>query len=456
MRVTALDGEDLAQERRLGVYFLINGAVVGFAWRIIAVVSHERDVASVRPPSLRERELIDLPAVAREEAPDLVLAVFRADDTQTQRFTWAAYPLAANVAVPDVKRSFDLGGTAAKFATNARRHIYLGGPADPMFDWLKGVGRDIGRSIPQGIRTVIRRVAEMPGRKEPATVLLFTEEEYVPWELAVFEKPPLKTAFGGSSPFLGAHIAVGRWPLTERKPRPIPPRRVDVHSQAVFTAEYNNGARWPKLPAAEKEATELAEKYPPSTMVRPLYRNVMDCLEGHPAVDVMHFALHGQFDPDGIDEGLVLLSDEGGTYTSQYLQREHIEGVDFGHAPFVFLNACQVGAAKDVLGDYAGMAAAFLHAGAAGVIAPLWNVDDRIASALAREFYEAAYSADGPSVAEVLRRVRARYTKDAAAAGAADTEGYPTIGPTLIAYQLFGHPRLRLMRRPDANGALDD
>ena len=43
---------------------------------------------------------------------------------------------------------------------------------------------------------------------------------------------------------------------------------------------------------------------------------------------------------------------------------------------FVFLNACQVGAGQRVLGDYAGLATAFLSAGAAGVVAALWNVHD--------------------------------------------------------------------------------
>ena len=452
VRVTALDNDDLAPERRLGVHFLLDGAVVGFAWRTIVAVSDPRDVPYARPPDLRERELIDLRAVAKEEAPDLVLAVYRADDAHTRQFTWAAYPTAAGIAVPDVKRSYPLGGDASRFATNTRRTISQGGAADAMFDWLHGVAKEIGRSIPEGIVQVIRKVAEMPDRAEPATVLLFTEEVHVPWELAAFS-PPLASPFGGSSPFLGAHVAIGRWLLTERKPRPTPARRVDVRSQAVFTAKYEGVPRWPALPAAEEEAAQLAREYPPSHLVQPLYDAVMRCLRGDPSADVLHFALHGQFDPDGVDEGLVLLAPkQGGGFTAQYLQAPHVDTVEFRQAPFVFLNACQVGASKDVLGDYAGMAAAFLRAGAAGVTGPLWNVDDRIASALARDFYEAVYAADPPSVAEVLRRVRARYTRDAASAGTTDGEGRATIGPTLIAYQLFGHPRLRLMRRQSASG----
>lgn len=452
VRVTALDGDDLARERRLGVYFIVEGAVVGFAWRIIAAVGDRDDIPNTPRPDLRERELLDLGSVAKEESPDLILAVYRADDVSTRRFTWAAYPTSADVAVPDVERSYCLGNSAAQFATNTRRYVAQDREPASTFDWLHGIGKEIGRCIPDGITKVIRKVAEMPGRAEPATVLLFTEEVHVPWELAAF-KPLLATSFGGASPFLGAHVTIGRWLLTERKPRPTPPRRVDVHSQALFTAKYEGVTRWPTLPAAEQEAADLAQKYPPSTIVQPLYDDVMQCLRGEPQADVMHFALHGQFDPDGIDEGLVLLTPKpGGGFTAQYLQPPHVDAVDFGHAPFVFLNACQMGATKKVLGDYAGMAAAFLHAGAAGVIAPLWNVDDHLASTLARDFYDAAYSADAPSVAEVLRRARAKYTRKTATAAAADPEGHRAIGPTLIAYQFFGHPRLQLMRSPRPNG----
>ena len=52
-------------------------------------------------------------------------------------------------------------------------------------------------------------------------------------------------------------------------------------------------------------------------------------------------------------------------------------------APFVFLNACQVGSAGEMLGSYNGIAEAFLQAGATAVVAPLWNVDDTIAQKIA-------------------------------------------------------------------------
>ena len=92
------------------------------------------------------------------------------------------------------------------------------------------------------------------------------------------------------------------------------------------------------------------------------------------------------------------------------------------------------------------MAAAFLRAGASGVVAALWNVEDEVASRVADEFYTSVYGGDGaPSVAEALRRIRATYTADNVDAGTGDSA-------TFVAYQLFGHPRLRLIPGQEDNG----
>ncbi|MEZ5093660.1 CHAT domain-containing protein [Nocardioides sp.] len=94
-----------------------------------------------------------------------------------------------------------------------------------------------------------------------------------------------------------------------------------------------------------------------------------------------------------------------------------------------------------MLGDYGGFASTLLRIGAAGVVAPLWNVKDDVAAAVARAFYAATLTADRPvPAAEAMRAVRASYTEEAVRAG---TDGQH---PTLVAYQVFGHPRLRLTR----------
>jgi hypothetical protein len=446
LRFTALEGDELVDERRICVHYLHDGAIVGIAWRLIMAVPSADDIAGTPVPQTREGELLDLSSVLIEDPPDLVLAVYRADTATPGDYVWSAYPAAAGIMVPDHKRGENIGDPTA-FPQSIGAEVARTGPGQggALYDFLLGTGKRIGRKVPPAMQDAIRAVAERADRTDAASVLLFTEDPYVPWELAVFSTQ-LRTAFGGDSPFLGAHIAVGRWPLTETRPRPIPCRSVEVVGRAVLTARYERVIRWPQLPEAEAEATSIATAYPGTVVIEPLYSKVMDCLRGDPEVDVLHVALHGRFDPAGIDQGLVLLAPQaGGGHVAQYLKPQHVESVTMPRPMFVFLNACQVGAGQRVLGDYAGLAAAFLSAGASGVVAALWNVHDLRARDVAERFYR-DLDADATPVAEVLRRIRAQYTRQYAEIDAVGRA-------TLLAYQLFGHPRLRLSTsRPGGTG----
>jgi hypothetical protein len=110
-----------------------------------------------------------------------------------------------------------------------------------------------------------------------------------------------------------------------------------------------------------------------------------------------------------------------------------VKGGSLVRAPLVFLNACQVGTGQQTLGDYAGLAESFLFAGAAAVVAPLWSIDDSVASSMAERFYSRAFT--GEALAEIVRAERAGF-----GAGAGQSSS------TLMAFQFFGHPEMRLER----------
>jgi hypothetical protein len=343
--------------------------------------------------------------------------------------------------VPDLPSTSTLDDEVSDFATMIRRTIeFSGGAADDYFS-LAGRAVQIGRAVPTGIQEAVRHVAEAPGRTTAATVLLLTEELVVPWELATFETK-LATTWGGPSPFLGAHVAVSRWPLDEHEPRPRPRSTVEIHQAAVLTADYTGVPSWKNLTSAIEEGKEVAALFtPPATPVEPELITVIDLFNSRPQYDVLHAALHGKYDAQGGQEGIVLLkkSPAGGA-TAQFLTPTMLETGSLPHGPFVFLNACQVASDESVLGDYAGFASTLMRIGAAGVVAPLWNVRDDVAAAVARSFYAATLGATPVSAAEAMRAIRATYTE--AAARADD----PHQHATLIAYQVFGHPRLHLTR----------
>ena len=447
---TALYGEDLPPQRRIGVHVLRGGKVVAVAWRTVVAVDSAADVAGAPVPASREPDLLDLTPIVDEDMPDLVLTVFRADAADGSRFVWTAYPAASGVTVPDAPNASQLDADATGFAAEIRRTIQFS--QGPQSDYLELAGRSrrIGRAIPDGIQAAIHAVVGDPARQTAPTILLLTEELSVPWELAAVT-PSLQTPWGGTSPFLGAHAAIGRWPMSEHKPRPTPRTSVPVTRSAVITADYTGVTGWGKLDSALAEAAEVGALFAPaSDQIRPSLTSVIALLRGDPAVDLVHVALHGQFDAQGGQEGLVLLSDvppapAGGTAPPPkplFLTPAQVEVGNLAAGPFVFLNACQVGADKRVLGDYGGLASTLLRIGAAAVVAPLWNVDDAVAAAIARDFYAATWTpATGAvGVAEAVRRIRATYTEAAVRSAA------PGIGATLVAFQVLGHPALRLSR----------
>ncbi len=439
---------DLPTERRIGVHYLRDGQVVGIAWKSVVVVPYEKDVAAAPVSTPSADALLDLEPLLGADLPDLLLSIC-ASDGPPGEFVWTAYAGASDVTVPDAPgvSSLDgdpgLGGLQG-FVTEMRQTVAFS--QGPYADYLTLVGKAkrMGRAVPDGIQQVLRAVVTDPARTSAATVLLLTEELTLPWELTVLD-PPIDTRWGGVSPFLGAHAAIARWPLTEHKPRPTPRASVTVRHAAVLTADYTGVTGWGKLEHAVEEAAEIAALFaPPAVTVRPALRDVVGMLRGTPPADVLHVALHGQFDAKGAQEGLVLLgTDAAGQPTAkwQFFTPDQVETGQLEGGPFVFLNACQVASDKRVLGDYGGFASTLLRIGASGVVAPLWNVDDDVAAQLARDFYAATWTAAGGapvSAAEAVRALRATYTE---AATLAETPG---ITATLIAFQVFGHPRLRL------------
>ena len=316
------------------------------------------------------------------------MAVCHSDASPTS-WVWTAYASSSGVTVPDAPNVSTLDGDISAFALNTRRAIQFSTDRVADYFTLAGRAKRIGAAIPQGVQTALHAVITDPARTVAPAVLLLTEELYVPWELGTIT-PALSTRWGGASPFLGAHAAIGRWPLSEQKPRPAPRSRVDVRAGAVVTADYTGVPGWESSTTPSPRHRPVAELFtPPATSVAPDLVGVIDLLRGSPPADVVHVALHGQFDSQGDQEGIVLLTrDAGGSAKPVFLTPIEVENGDLAAGPLVFLNACQVGADKRVLGSYGGFATTLLRIGASAVVAPLWNIDDDVAGSVAATFYE--------------------------------------------------------------------
>ncbi len=394
--------------------YSVGGQTIGLAVRYLRVF---QDAARVPGRGMRDAAGVgvDLVVPSAESAPDLTVRIRIWGLAQKLRWRFES----PHDVVLDEPEDRGIGEHPQSFAAQLVRDMNVAEGKEGLEEYLLGVGRTVADQVPDALWTALERVAERTGG--PPTVLLLSEEPYVPWELAAMPRP-LDPSL---PPYLGAQAIVGRWVLADRQPPPpAPPVGVDVAGIAVISGNYESNPRWRRLKEAEEEAAELVERY----RARPVDATVgavLRCLRGEPDADVLHFAVHGKYDPQGIEQGLAMVDG--------MLRPLQIRGSTLTRAPFVFLNACQVGSGDEILGDYAGMAAAFLHAGASAVVAPLWSVKDGAARSIALTLYERALDR-GDRPAELLMRERQAFAR---------SDG---TSATCLAYQFFGHPDMRLSR----------
>lgn len=410
--------------RAIQVSYFVGSQPVGVAYRPVVVVRKPELRASAPKAKTARRPIVTIPPDYTE--PDLTIQIATGDREGALLWSFES----PHVETPKRLIPTKLRSDPQKFTQQLINQ--LNQPADVgLAILMRGLAEQITQAMPRTARDLVRAIAPLVDGRPP-TVLIQSQDPHIPWELALFD-PPIDRA---KAEFFGAQATVGRWilPDPEQEKPELPPReKRTVDSMAVLCGRYpEDEDRWKRLECAEDEAKKLAKLYKASSVTTD-YKSVIAFLEGPPTAEVIHFVGHGIYDPESVENGLVL--DD-----LTFLTPHHVFGARLsGPSPFVFLNACQAGGGYNVLGSCGGLVGAFLVAGATGVVAPVWSVDDASARDISLEFYRRALS-DGAQPAEILRSQRARFGKDEAGK---DT---PPEDATVLAYQFFGHPNMRLIR----------
>ncbi|HEX3048730.1 MAG TPA: CHAT domain-containing protein [Bacillota bacterium] len=420
LHLTTASQQEKVSSNYIKALYSIEGQMIGFAFRSIAVVQTANLISTI-PVTGQERGQ-DLNIPVNTIAPDLTLSITKGVMESQFKFTLTAPP---DIPLPGEIAPVTIG-KAEEFARLLIESVKKNEGTPDIYDHLLGKAEDIANKLPSVFWDLLYMVAEKraPHRERPLMIQILSEEPYVPWELALVD-PPINP---DAPPFLAAQACVGRWVLGQRRIKPNPPTEVPVKSVALVSGIYN-APNWRRLVEAENEAKEIKrfceEKQAIAIPVNADSSQVREIINGRPEADLLHFAVHGQYDPLSTENGLMLVD-------RKVLDPEKVKLSNLkGKRPFVFLNACQVGSGNNVLGDYAGMAEAFLSAGASGVVAPLWSIDDKTAKEIALEFYQQVFA--GLPVSEMLRLLKAKFKNS--------TE---TVSATFLAYQFFGHPALIL------------
>lgn len=261
------------------------------------------------------------------------------------------------------------------------------------------------------------------------SVQIITDEPCVPWELMRLRDP--ERAPGVAAEFLGIRHSVGRWLASESAAMR---QSITVRKVAVAASDYQNVAAISgKLHWAARERELMVGTYHADSV--PLRSDaVLDFLEDG-RVQAVHFACHGEMSVSDPDASLLVMEDTPNDLKPLAVARSEVcDGLGSEH-PLVFLNACEVGGAAASLSLIAGFPAAFLYAGAALLVSPLWAVNDAHACTIAEEFYSEVFAAPGgKTMGEVLRDLRQRWKDEKHL--------------TFLAYVLYGDPLARVEYRP--------
>ena len=175
-------------------------------------------------------------------------------------------------------------------------------------------------------------------------------------------------------------------------------------------------ARWdtlPPLPASAAEARDVARASSRS-LVR-LGRDASEAALKHaPLADVsiLHFASHAVVDPAGLRGTALLLAPGGGE--DGIVRPEELSALSLD-ADLVVLSACATAVSGGHAGDEGlrGLVAPLIEAGARGVAATLWAVDDQAERQLVRRLYQRL--ARGESTSAALRGAKLDALREGAA-----------------------------------------
>jgi CHAT domain-containing protein len=339
---------------------------------------HDRLQATIRTRSPRYAELIAPEATSLEEVQALL-------DAETRLL---AYHVGS-------ERSFVWSITRSAYSVHSLpRGAELEARASEAYHSLKSPG------APPGTRRLSEMVIGPLGKMDQRRLLVVADGAlaYVPF--GALEDP------GGSGSRLIDRFEIARLPsasLARTLDALVAPERAPPRAAIVADPSYGDSPFRP-LPESRNEAFRISELAPPGSVE--IVTGAAASREWVERTDFrslrfLHFAAHSVVD-DAQPElsGLVLsLVDEKGAPRDGFLRLHDIYNLNLP-VDLVVLSACETGLGKEVKGEgLIGLVRGFLYAGAQGVIASSWAVDDAATAELMTQLYRGLFAEKSPAAA---------------------------------------------------------
>jgi CHAT domain-containing protein len=221
-----------------------------------------------------------------------------------------------------------------------------------------------------------------------------------------------------SATWLAATSARSRLPRNERL-------SVLAISNPDFPRDLNPNLR--TLRGSEAEARGISALYPRSKVLSHSDATPARLMSELPGYDVVHFAGHAVSNADVPGSAYLVLAADA-VSTDGRLNAYEIARTRLARARWIVLAGCSTGRGSVAFGEgQLHLARSFLKAGADGVVATRWDVDDEIAAALMLEFHRHLSAGEDPARALAAAQ-RGALSSSAALGRWADWAAFEFIG----------------------------
>ena len=264
----------------------------------------------------------------------------------------------------------DLQGDTSGFARGLLERCPNLKPGRTHVSVLRGIGERIWKATPSCFKDLYAELRDRHGEHFPIQIV--TNDPHVPWEMMF---PDGEAGFAEPDHLFMTH-PVARWFASNEGGM-----RSGFGRGRIFTfvPEYSDGSG---LPAAVEEGQRLVSEHgaEKGEATRDGFTGFL--AKSHPGVrvSVVHFAGHANPPGEGVGTGEEGLRMQDGWVSDMELHGGVTLGMEDGS--FVVLNACSAGVANQTLGVVGGWPASLASRGFGGVLAPIWAIQDGVASSV--------------------------------------------------------------------------
>ncbi len=293
---------------------------------------------------------------------------------------------------------------------------------------IKKEAEAVGRELYKELFSAALKVAYQEFRAKVRTLLIVSDEPWIPWELV---KPH---GHGFDDDFLCCRFELTRWLAGNA----APPEDLGIAGPgAARIVCIEAGSTLPEHPLARaptecRHLVDFAKRHHGVESCQ-ISDASYDEVERTLQVDgnaIIHFIGHNKFEAAEPNISRFLLAD-GRTFRPRDLLRGEIESRIRQDRPLVFFNCCQVAQQGYALSRLGGWASRWIiDCGCGAFIGPQWSVRDDSSYLFAKTFY--ASLERGETIAKAVQGARLKVRKEKPA------------GVGWLAYAVYAHPNARL------------